>query len=101
MKKTFCAVSLCFLFLSFGTVAEQREDFKCYVETTQGHKLLRFSWLPSKTKNYMAKFVGKRVSHSGQGNSVPLYIKTMLECVKSQQSFNKPEAREVEEMTLS
>ena len=101
MRNVFFAVSLSILFLSFGASAEKREDFKCYVETNQGDKVVRFSWLPSKTKLYMAKFVGQRLSKAGEGSPLPLYIKTMVECVKSEQTFEKAEAQVMEKMTLS
>ncbi|ACA85660.1 TapY2 family type IVa secretion system protein [Shewanella woodyi] len=99
MKKLLWVISLCCLWLSFSTTAEERADYKCYVDTNQGHKVVRFSWYPSKTKLYMARFVGKRMT-SDKG-SQPLYIKSMLECVNVTQSFNKPQARAVEQRTLS
>ncbi|MEC4728273.1 TapY2 family type IVa secretion system protein [Shewanella sp. D64] len=101
MRNIFLAVSLSVLPLSFSTLAEEREDFKCYVETTQGEKIVRFSWDPSKTKLYMAKFVGKRLSKSGQGSPLPLYIKSMIECVKAEYTFEKSQARALEKVTLS
>lgn len=99
MKKLLCAISVCCLWFSSAIAAEDRADYKCYVDTNQGHKVVLFSWYPSKTKLYMAKFVGKRVP-SDKG-SVPLYIKSMLECVNVSRSFTKPQARAVEERTLS
>lgn len=67
---------------------ELRQDYKCYLETNQGFKLMRFSWFESKAATYMLHLPGNPLPRLPRDKPIPLYAKEVVECVKSTQSFS-------------
>uniref|UniRef100_Q0HXK2 Uncharacterized protein n=1 Tax=Shewanella sp. (strain MR-7) TaxID=60481 RepID=Q0HXK2_SHESR len=75
---------------------EKRQDYKCYLETNQGAKLMRFSWFESKAEQYQLSLPGTKLPRLPRDKPIALYAKTVLECVKNTESFTLEEAKQAE-----
>lgn len=75
---------------------EKRQDYKCYLETNQGLKLIRFSWFESKVNQYLLSLPGTELPRLPRDKPIPLYAKAVLECVKNSESFTLEEAKQAE-----
>ncbi|TVL15581.1 hypothetical protein AYI92_16175 [Shewanella xiamenensis] len=75
---------------------EKRQDYKCYLETNQGFKLMRFSWFESKVNQYLLSLPGTELPRLPRDKPIPLYAKAVLECVKNTESFTLEEAKQAE-----
>lgn len=75
---------------------EKRQDYKCYLETNQGFKLMRFSWFESKVNEYLLTLAGTQLPRLPRDKPIPLYAKAVLECVKMSEPFTLEQAKQAE-----
>ncbi|GIU40719.1 TapY2 family type IVa secretion system protein [Shewanella colwelliana] len=83
--------------LQAAAETEMREAYKCHVNTTGGEKVLGYSWYPSKAKLYMRKLPAKRLPSLPSYGPKPLYIKSVVECVKHVERFSSQKSRDMDE----
>ena len=84
------------VFCSISAWAEPREDYKCFLLTTQGERVLNFSWQPSLVKRYQHQLVGTKMPAQPHSNGMPLYVKQVYECIKIIEAFKSSKARQFE-----
>ncbi|WP_338592134.1 TapY2 family type IVa secretion system protein [Shewanella khirikhana] len=87
------------LIVSFSSFAggEEFKSVKCYVNTSQGEKIVFYSWKEKDLAKNIPKLIGKRLQDE-RGN--PNYIKQVYECVTSNQRFNSMGANRLEKNAL-
>ncbi|WP_065187439.1 TapY2 family type IVa secretion system protein [Shewanella woodyi] len=87
-----------FLFgLSATTVASAKQDYKCFVNSTDGDKVVFYRWKADELKLKMAKLVG-RTNTNKRGKKY--FIKEVQECVNINENFESAGAQKVDKVTL-
>ncbi|MCT8864622.1 TapY2 family type IVa secretion system protein [Shewanella xiamenensis] len=81
---------------ALATETEKRQDYKCYLDTNQGFKLMRFSWFESKVNEYLLTLPGTQLPRLPRDKPIPLYAKAVLECVKMSEPFTLEQAKQAE-----
>ncbi len=90
-------ITLPFLIGSNIAFAENYVDYKCYLETTAGNKVVYFSWEKSKVQTQLANIVTKTITVDG---SVRAVVKHRIECTKAKNSFSNKEASVIDSVFL-
>ncbi|WP_394392015.1 TapY2 family type IVa secretion system protein [Shewanella woodyi] len=87
-----------FLFsLPATTMASEKQDYKCFVNSTDGDKVVFYRWKTDDVKLKMAKLVG-RTNTNKKGKKY--FIKTVQECVHTNDNFESADAKKVDKVTL-
>ncbi len=86
------------LLMALPSYAEKakKQDFKCYLDSTAGDKVMFFRWLEEEKLKQQAGLIARKVSSSGQD----LYIKSVMECVLLGQPFKSAKANKLDEKTV-
>ena len=80
---------------------EMRENYKCYVLTTRGEFITQYAWYPSKVAVYQVGLPATKLPPLPMYGPLPVYIKSVVECVKQVDSFNTPEGRALDMVQLN
>ncbi|MXR68166.1 hypothetical protein GNT65_05685 [Shewanella sp. JBTF-M18] len=76
--------------------AEPRQDYKCFLDTNKGQTLVRFSWQPSKAKQYTRRLLGSELPALPHTDGKPMLVKRVYECVMSEEAFSTSQGRMLE-----
>jgi hypothetical protein len=89
------------LVLSSNVLASENEvvkkDFKCFVDTNVGKKVVFYRWNVKKVNQYMSRLPATKIPNNGKANRA--YIKTVVECIKLDEQFKSAEAQRIDERT--
>ncbi|NRD72812.1 hypothetical protein HQQ94_06025 [Shewanella sp. VB17] len=94
--KTFHSLLLV-LFFSVPLFASEKQDYKCFVKSTDGDKIVFYRWQVKEIKLNIATLVG-RTNKNNKGKTY--YIKTVDECVTIEQDFNAIDAQKMDKITV-
>lgn len=88
------------LLLALPSYAEKekakKQDFKCYLDSTAGDKVMFFRWLEEEKLKQQAGLIAQKVTSGGQD----IYIKSVMECVLLGQPFKSAKANKLDEKTV-
>lgn len=90
-------ISLFILTLSVPVFASEKQDYKCFVKSTDGDKVLFYRW---KTKDVKFKSAALIASKRKDKKGKSFYIKSVQECVEINQDFKSAEAQATDKITL-
>ncbi|MBW8184438.1 TapY2 family type IVa secretion system protein [Shewanella nanhaiensis] len=95
--KCFIMIPIFLLSLSTTAVASEKQDYKCFVNSTDGDKVVFYRWKTDELKLKMAKLVG-RTNTNKKGKKY--FIKEVQECVHINDTFESADAQKVDKVTL-
>lgn len=97
-KRLFVAVCMSWLLWGLPSYAAsgKKQDFKCYLESTAGDKVMFFKWHEDDKLKQQAGLVAQKVTSGGQD----VYIKSVTECVPLNEPFKRAKANELDKKTL-
>ena len=87
-------LTLCSLALP---VIAAKQDYKCYINSAKGSKVLFYSWQEKDVELRAAKIVGKQLTDN---KGKKYFIKSLEECVPLSQEFTSEKAKEQDKRTL-
>lgn len=90
-------ISLFFLILSVPVLASEKQDYKCFVKSSGGDKVLFYRWEVKGVKFKAAALIG---SASKDKRGKTFYIKSVQECVGINQNFKSADAQATDKITL-
>ncbi|MCW3173434.1 TapY2 family type IVa secretion system protein [Shewanella subflava] len=94
----YISVLTCFTLCSLSLpVSAAKQDYKCYVNTTKGSKVLFYRWQEKDAQLRSARIVGKQLTDN---KGKKYFIKEVEECVLLSQDFKSEKAKEQDKQTL-
>ena len=81
---------------SFSAVAE-RQDFKCFVDSTVGEKIIFFSAEEKDKLKQQAALVASQLNRESHNR---FYVKHVYECVTLDEAFKATKAKALDEQTV-
>ncbi|GGI99204.1 hypothetical protein GCM10007978_41300 [Shewanella hanedai] len=90
-------VSLFLFALSMSTFASEKQDYKCFINSTDGDRVVFYRWEAKEIKLKMATLVG-RTNMNKKGKKY--YIKNVQECVLINQDFESSDGQDIDKITL-
>lgn len=76
---------LLLLFFSVPLLASEKQDYKCFVKSTDGDKIVFYRWKIKEVKLNISTLVGRTNTNK---KCKKYYIKTVDECVSIEQDFH-------------
>lgn len=85
------------VFSSLAVYASEKQEYKCYVDSTDGEKIVFYRWQVSEYKLKSASLPGRmNVSKDNK----KYYIKDVHECVLIDEEFTKGRAQKLDRATV-
>lgn len=93
IKKSLIGLLTLLFITPFSVQAAKYVDYKCYLDTTAGKKVIYFTWKQSKVRTRLANMVTKKITVDGDTR---VMVKQKLECIKADKTFSNKEAYKID-----
>ncbi|GGI72070.1 TapY2 family type IVa secretion system protein [Shewanella gelidii] len=90
VRTIFFGIAVSFSVTAMAANPNERSDFKCYLDTTIGPKIMLFDWKKSEKAKEMNRLVAKRLEEPNSNQA--FHVKKVIECRVDSKSFRNAKA---------